>query len=247
MSGRIVAYAHAHRLGLALLVAVMVAIPVALTLARNDGYESRVALDKDGPAGGERAREQLRLYVQSLIPADRVARSTALNVDFPLDRNTVIENTRLELRSDEGIDLVAESGTPDRAAAVARLEASVVEDLARRRSGIAGGRYPAIPVLVKRLGDPTIPAERRRRMEARLNALITRLYASAPGLDVRGVPTTEAVTSGIDELVERLPGDFSPNPGPFAAAVGGLALALGLIAAVALLTPPVVTPPRRGR
>ena len=39
--------------GSPLLVAVMVLIPVALTFARDDGYESRVALYKDGSAGGD--------------------------------------------------------------------------------------------------------------------------------------------------------------------------------------------------
>jgi hypothetical protein len=246
VSDRLVSYARVHLPGLALLVAVMVGIPVALTLVRPDSYQSRVALYKDGRAGGERSREELRRYIEGLIPAERVARGTALNVRFPLDSDTVVENTRLELRSDEGIDLIATSGTPDRAAGMARLEGSAVEELARRRSNRAGARYPELPRLITRLGDKGIPAAERRRLEARLQVILARLNASAPRLDVRGVGTTEPVTDSLDKLVDRLPGDFPPNPGPFAAALGGLALALGLFAALALLTPPVVTPPRRG-
>jgi hypothetical protein len=246
MSARIVAYARAHWLALAVLVAVMVVIPVALSLARDDDYESRVALYKDGPAGGQRTPEQLSQYIDSLIPADRVARSAALNVDFPLDRATVIEDTSLEVRPDEGVDLVVKSGTPDRATEVAQLESSLVENLATRRSGSAGGRFPAIPVLVTRLGDRSLPAARRRKIQARLDALIAQLHASTPRLEARSAATTEPVSGGIDELVQRLPGDFSPNPGPFAAAIGGLALALGLFTAMALLASPVVTAPRRG-
>jgi hypothetical protein len=246
VSERIVAYARAHRLGVALLVTVMVAIPVTLTLVRENGYQSRVAIYKDGPAGGERSREQLRRYIQSMLPTDRVARSAALNAHYPLDRNTVVENTWLEFRSDEGIDLVAESGTPERAAGTARLEGSLVEDLARRRSGSAGGRFPQIPGLVTRLGDRSLTPARRRRLQARLQAILGRLNATAPQLEVRGVDTTEPVTGFADEFVDRLPGDFSPNPGPLAAAVAGLALALGLIAAIALLGSPIETPRRRG-
>jgi len=237
MSDRLAAYAREHRLGLALLVAVVVLTPVVLTFARDDGYESRVPLYKDGPAGGEQTREELRRYIESLVPVERVARGTAINVRFPLDQDTVIENTRFEFRSDEGIDLVATSGTPERAEGVAQLEAQLIEDLSIRRSGTAGGRFPEIPGLVTRLGDRSTSAAERRRLQARLQAILAELDASAPRLEVRGVVATEPVTGGLDELVERLPGDFSPNPGPFAAGLAGLMLALALFTALALARP----------
>ena len=237
MSERLAAYAREHRLGLALLVAVTVVIPLGLTLARDDGYESRVALYKDGPAGGDQTREELRRYIQSLVPVASVARGTAINVRYPLDQDTVVENTRFEFRSDAGIDLIATSGTPERAAGMAQLEASLVENLSIRRSGTAGGRYPEIPRLVTRLGDRSTSAAERRRLQARLEVILAELDASAPRLEVRGVVITEPVTGGLDELADSLPGDFSPNPGPFAAALAGLVLGLGLFTALALAGP----------
>ena len=221
MSDRLTAYARKHGIGLALLVAVMVLVPVVLTFVRDDGYESRVPLYKDGPAGGEQTREELRRYIESLVPVERVARGTAINVRFPLDQDTVIEKTRFEFRSDEGIDLVATSGTPKRAEGMAQLEAKLIEDLSIRRSGTAGGRFPEIPRLVTRLGDRSTSGAERRRLQVRLQAILAELDASAPRLEVRGVVATEPVTGGLDELVETAARGLLAQPGAVCGRSGG--------------------------
>ena len=161
-----------------------------------------------------------------------------MNVRFPLDRDTVIENTRFEFRSDEGIDLVATSGTPERAEEMAQLEAKLIEDLSIRRSGTAGGRFPEIPRLVTRLGDRSTPAAERRRLQARLQAILAELDASAPRARGPGRGHHRAGHGRARRARRQAARGLLAQPGAVCGGVAGLALALGLFAALALLSPP---------
>ena len=229
MSGRIVAYARAHRLRLALLVAVMVAIPVALTLVRDDDYESRIAIHRNvAPrTPGQPAAAQLERYIDRLIPREAVSRATALQADFPLSQESVVDNTRLESAPDGGVDLVVTSGSPTRAVSVAVLESKLVVGVAGRRRDNITARNLALTRTVRGLSDPNTSPKERQRLRVRVSTLLARLERRAPLLTTRGAaPSEPVVTGSFDKAVERLPGEFAPDPGPFVAAAAGLALAL---------------------
>ena len=225
---------------LALVAGVMVGLPVALTLIREDGYESRISIFPNAEVHAQNppTPEELRRYVQTLIPVERVARATAFQSAFPLDEDTVVDHTRLDDGPDDGIDLVVESGTPNRAVSVAALESKLIVDLAGRRRDTMTRRDRALSRAVEQVSDPGTPAAVQQRLRRRLARLLEALDRRAPLLTVRGgTPTTPEVTGSVDEFVDRLPGEFAPDPGPIAAALAGLLLACGLFVAVALVGP----------
>ena len=225
---------------LALAAGLMIALPVALTLTREDSYESRITIfpNADVQAVDQTTTAELRHYVETLIPVERVARATAFQSDFPLDQETVVDNTRLDAGPADGIDLVVEGGTPSRAISVAALESKLIVDLAGRRRDTLTGRNRALTRAVRQASDPSTPAAERPRLRQRLADLLGELDRRAPLLTVRGgTPSTPEVSGSVDELVDRLPGDFPPNPGAIAAALAGLLLACGLFAAAALVGP----------
>jgi hypothetical protein len=236
---RLLTEARAHRVALALAALVMVAVPVVLSLARDDGYEARRAIYYRESGDG------LVRYIERELPANSVARGTALNVRYPLDRDTVVENTRLEARDDGGVDLIAKSGTPERAENMARLESSLVVDRVKRRYERVA-RDPELAQAVQDSYAPGVTPAERRRLRRKVQRLIQEISAAVPRLETRGPVTSEAVSGSVDEAVDRLPGDFPPNPGPVAAGLGGLSLALAIFAACVIVLPRRETAPRRG-
>jgi hypothetical protein len=121
---------------------------------------------------------------------------------------------------------------------VAALESKLIVAVAGRRRDTATRRDRALSRAVEQLSDPGTPAAEQRRLRGRLARLLEVLDRRAPLLTVRGeTPSTPEVTGSVDELVDRLPGEFPPDPGPIAAALAGLLLAGGLFVAVALVGP----------
>jgi hypothetical protein len=225
-----------HAALLALVTGLLVGLPVALTLAREDSYESRIAIFLRGErAENEQTATRVQEYIEKLLPEDVVARGTALNVRFPLDKHTVLDNTRLQRRPDGGVDLVVKSGTPRRAAGVARLESSVIADRTAQRRARASRKRNLADTLQTVYGSAS--TAERSRARRRLRLLLAEIDREAPILVARGEATSESVTGSVDELVDRLPGEFAPDPGPIAAALAGLLLACGLFVAVALVGP----------
>ncbi len=170
---------------LGLAAAVMVALPVALTLARDVSYESRIPLVV-APASetGQRVSQaEVRRYAETLIPTERVARASAFQASFPLDPDTVVENTRVEGRPRGGVNLVIESDTPMHAQELAELEGKLIEDLSKRRRDRGSDESRRLPDLFKRESNPDLPAAERREARVAIAEVLSRLDRRSPLLE----------------------------------------------------------------
>jgi hypothetical protein len=217
----------------------LMAVPVGLTLARAERFDSRIQVFEsiEGPeARAFQTSSDLESYVSTLAMTARVTKTAERLVDFPLDRSTVADNTRVAPGdSSTNVFLITSGTTPKRAEQLANVVGRLVVDESRHDS--EARIRSRLQRLLGRAAEPDLSHKDRTSIPRRIEEVVAKLRDPRPPITLREKrASTPAVTATIDKLVQRLPGDFPPSPSPAWAGLAGLLLAVALLA-VWLLVP----------
>jgi hypothetical protein len=229
---RLAGVTRAQKAFAVLFLLLLVAMPVGLTLARGDRYESRIPMfevDRNREAQRFPIPPNLEAYVSRLAIAERVTTTAPRLVDFPIDRSDVAASTRVAPgRSPRSVFLIATGTTPERAERLANVVARLMVDESRHE--VEARVRGTLQELLGRGTDPELSRAEQGSIRRRIDELVDVLRGLSTPLAVGDMrASTPAVTAPVDKLVQRLPGESPPSPSPVWVGLAGLLLAVALL------------------
>jgi hypothetical protein len=221
------------RIGAVLALALLIAVPTALTLARDGSFRSTVAM-RPVPRKGALARVPpagvtLAEYLRRMLASDALRTGVVAELGFLTGAGQLRDALAIvaPAQRDPGVTAVADS--PARARELARVAGLQLVAASSREVGAAvAPRLAAV-----RGGLAGAPAAVDRETLQRRAAVLAKLVVAPPARVFPAAAPSKPPVTGLDRDLQRLLGSVPPRPQPAVVAISG-AIA-GLFAAAAIL------------
>jgi hypothetical protein len=200
-------------------VCVLVAAPLALSLARSDRFEASLeAFPFQRP--GYRPIGDPTGYVRRLLGDPLVADEAVRRSALPLDSSEALGSVRVE-PTGRSVLVAAQADSPDHARDLADAVALAIVSAAAR--DIVGQARAQLEETRAELGSAT--GAERSRLERNLARLRREIEAPAAPIALGPRATTPETTRAVDRVIGWLPGPLPPRPSVVWTIVAGLMLA----------------------